>query len=59
MKTITVNTDKILVDLKANPQWAKQLCKALYWVGNKADQNGQCFGDLISCLMELAMFGRR
>lgn len=56
---LTMDTDKIFEDLKANSQWAEQLCKALYWVENKADRNGQCFSDLISLLMECAMYGPR
>lgn len=55
---LTMDANKICHDLKENPQWAEQLCKALYWV-KPEDKNGQCFGDLISCLMELAMFGKR
>ena len=56
---LTLDAERILNELEANPAWAEQLCKALYWVENKADRNGQCFGDLISLLMEIAMFGPR
>lgn len=55
---LTMDTNKIRDGLREHGQWAEQLCKALYWV-KPEDRNGQCFGDLISCLMELAMFGKR
>lgn len=55
---LTMNTDKIRDGLREHGQWAEQLCKALYWV-KPEDKNGQCFGDLVSCLMEIAMFGKR
>lgn len=55
---LTLDAERILEELEANPAWAEQLCKALYWV-KPEDRNGQCFGDLISLLMECAMYGPR
>ena len=55
---LTMDTDKIFIDLTANPQWAEQLAKSLYWV-KPEDRNGQCFGDLVSLLMKIAIFNPR
>lgn len=55
---LTRDTHKIWNGIKDNPQWAEQLCKALYWV-KPENHNGQCFGDLISCLMEVAMVNKK
>ena len=34
-----------------------QIAKALYWIEKPADRNGISFGNLISCVMEMILFG--
>ena len=42
---------------KMVPAHYDQIVKALYWVEKPADRNGISFGNLISCVMEMIVYG--